>query len=173
MWKASSIEGTMNSLGGLPSVGLNLITSQIPFFMSAGMQLLGALGTGLIQFVTGVFTGNWTQAWESVKSIFGSIFDSLGALVKQPINAIISIINRAISGINGLKLDMRYTLYRGLAQVSNWVRLKFAAMNLKKLAIWKSRRLAAPFCFLLSFLFPAIYFTACLARSQTGRFSTG
>lgn len=61
---------------------------------------------GLIQFVTGVFTGNWTQAWEGVKSIFGSIFDSLAALVKQPINAVISIINRAISGINSLKLDI-------------------------------------------------------------------
>ena len=32
------------------------------------------------------------------------------------------------------KHAMRYTPYRGLAQVSNWVRLKFAAMNLKKFA---------------------------------------
>ena len=31
------------------------------------------------------------------------------------------------------KHAMRYTFYRGLAQVSNWVRLKFAAMNLIKL----------------------------------------
>ena len=29
---------------------------------------------------------------------------------------------------------MRYTQYRGLAQVTNWVKLKFAAMNLKELA---------------------------------------
>ena len=33
------------------------------------------------------------------------------------------------------KHAMRYTQYRGLAQVSNWVRLKFATMNLKKYAI--------------------------------------
>ena len=32
---------------------------------------------------------------------------------------------------------MRYTRYTGLAQVTNWVRLKFAAMNLKKIAKWK------------------------------------
>ena len=38
------------------------------------------------------------------------------------------------------KHAMRYTHYRGLAQVSNWVRLKFAAMNLKKLAKWKARK---------------------------------
>ena len=35
------------------------------------------------------------------------------------------------------KYAMRYTPYRGLTRVSNWVRLKFAAMNLKKLAQWK------------------------------------
>lgn len=35
------------------------------------------------------------------------------------------------------KYGMRYTLYRGLTQVTNWVKLKFAAMNLKKLATWK------------------------------------
>ena len=33
------------------------------------------------------------------------------------------------------KYSMRYTLYRGLTQVTNWIRLKFAAMNLKKYAI--------------------------------------
>ena len=35
------------------------------------------------------------------------------------------------------KHAMRYTQYRGLAQVTKWVKLKFAAMNLKKLATWK------------------------------------
>lgn len=34
------------------------------------------------------------------------------------------------------KHAMRYTHYRGLARVSSWVRLKYAAMNLKKLANW-------------------------------------
>ena len=39
------------------------------------------------------------------------------------------------------KHAMRYTQYRGLAQVTNWVKLKFAAMNLKKLANWKWKEL--------------------------------
>ena len=40
------------------------------------------------------------------------------------------------------KHSMRYTLYRGLTQVTNWVRLKFATMNLKKYAlrIWGENR---------------------------------
>jgi len=49
---------------------------------------------------------------------------------------------------------MRYTHYRGLAQVTIWVRLKFAAMNLKKLAKWKWK---ARFACLFSLLFPNMY----------------
>ena len=34
------------------------------------------------------------------------------------------------------KHAMRYTHHRGFAAVTRWVRLKYAAMNLKKLANW-------------------------------------
>ena len=53
------------------------------------------------------------------------------------------------------KHAMRYTLYRGLAQVTKWVRLKFAAMNLKKLAKWKWRNPA--FLRSISLLFCCIF----------------
>lgn len=39
------------------------------------------------------------------------------------------------------KHAMRYTPYRGLASVTAWVELKFAALNLKKFAIHKWMRL--------------------------------
>ena len=39
------------------------------------------------------------------------------------------------------KHSMRYTHMRGLTRVTQWVRLKFAAMNLKKLANWAWKRL--------------------------------
>ena len=44
------------------------------------------------------------------------------------------------------KHAMRYTQYRGLAQVSNWVKLKFAAINLKKLARWLWQESFASLC---------------------------
>ena len=53
------------------------------------------------------------------------------------------------------KHAMRYTPYRGLAQVRNWVRLKFAAMNLKKLARWKWKGDNSPskaFVFVINFI---------------------
>lgn len=39
------------------------------------------------------------------------------------------------------KHAMRYTHMRGPTRVTQWVRLKFAAMNLKKLANWAWKRL--------------------------------
>ncbi len=51
------------------------------------------------------------------------------------------------------KYGMRDTLYRGLAQVSKWVRLKYAAMNLKKLAVWRAKSPYHFIIFLFYFLF--------------------
>ncbi len=48
---------------------------------------------------------------------------------------------------------MRYTQYRGLAQVTNWVKLKFAAMNLKKLATRKWKECFIYLLFRAVFLF--------------------
>ena len=61
---------------------------------------------GLIDFITGVFTGNWEKAWNGVKEIFGGAFEALGALCKAPLNAVINIINGAISGINKIGITI-------------------------------------------------------------------
>lgn len=57
---------------------------------------------GIIDFVRGVFTGDWKRVWEGVKNIFKGVFDGLAAVAKAPINGIISLINSAISGINSV-----------------------------------------------------------------------
>ena len=46
---------------------------------------------------------------------------------------------------------MRYTHHRGLAAVTRWVRLKFAAMNLKKLANWSWKNSISRFIFVYYF----------------------
>lgn len=51
------------------------------------------------------------------------------------------------------KHGMRYTHHRGLARVSKWVTLKFAAMNLKKMAIWANKDALLPFLQMLFFSF--------------------
>ena len=52
------------------------------------------------------------------------------------------------------KHAMRYTHHRGLARVKSWVRLKYAAMNLKKLAEWSWNNSSFH---LITSLFSAIY----------------
>lgn len=55
---------------------------------------------GLIQFFTGIFTGNWEKAWNGVVKIFGNIWNGIVAIVKAPFNAVISIINSMTGAIN-------------------------------------------------------------------------
>lgn len=62
-------------------------------------SLLRTFG-GIIDFLVGVFTGNWRKAWEGVRNIFKGIFDGLVSIVKWPLNMIIDLVNAAISGIN-------------------------------------------------------------------------
>lgn len=63
---------------------------------------------GLVNFITGVFTGNWSQAWEGVKGIFKGVWDSLSGIVKTPLNAIIDLINKAIRKINGALAGIKF-----------------------------------------------------------------
>ena len=59
---------------------------------------------------------------------------------------------------------MRYTRYTGLAQVRNWVKLKFAAMNLKKFAKWSWRDACSNHTFsIIAFFFPQYAMNPCLA----------
>ena len=62
--------------------------------------------SGLIDFIQNVFTGNWSAAWESVKSIFGNAFNALKGLAKAPLNAVISLVNSAIGGLNNLHISI-------------------------------------------------------------------
>ena len=41
---------------------------------------------GFIDFISGVFSGDWDRAWNGIKSIFKSITDSFESLIKAPIN---------------------------------------------------------------------------------------
>lgn len=57
---------------------------------------------GVLDFIQGVFTGNWKQAWQGVVNIFGGLFNSLISMVKAPLNGIIGLLNGAVGAINSL-----------------------------------------------------------------------
>lgn len=112
----SAIQTAMPIIEAIIQIILNIGSVAIPAVLSAFSVFAQGIGSimgnvkgifdGLISFITGVFTGNWQQAWDGVKQVFGNAFDALETLFKTPMNAVISLINTAISGINDLGLDI-------------------------------------------------------------------
>lgn len=99
------IEGIITAIMGVVSVAAPAILSGISAVATTIMQVVSSLQgvfDGLIQFITGAFTGNWASAWEGVKSIFSNAFSALVELCKVPINAVIGVINGAVKGINSI-----------------------------------------------------------------------
>lgn len=66
---------------------------------------------GLINFVQGIFTGNWQQAWEGIKQIFMGVFDAMASTGDLVINIIIDLVmalGNFIAGVvDGIKLEFQ------------------------------------------------------------------
>ncbi|ROR28363.1 hypothetical protein EDD66_105305 [Mobilisporobacter senegalensis] len=65
-----------------------------------------SLFNGIIILISGGFTNNWYKVWDGVRLIFKGVFESFSSLAKIPINAVIQLINLAISGINKLGIKL-------------------------------------------------------------------
>ena len=83
-------------------VCIQLMSGQLQPFLTMVKNIISHvidILSGLIKFITGVFTGNWKQAWQGVKNVFKGI-----------INVIIDIaegsINRIIGALNALSFDV-------------------------------------------------------------------
>ena len=97
---------------------INALTPVITFLANAFSTVLGAavehiktvlqglqnIFQGLIDFITGIFTGDWSKAWNGVVKVFGSIWETIGGVAKAPVNGIITLVNKAIRGLNKLKV---------------------------------------------------------------------
>ena len=55
---------------------METIGTILSYLFSAVGGIIDSL-TGLIQFITGVFTGDWDKAWEGIKNFFSGIWDSI------------------------------------------------------------------------------------------------
>lgn len=63
--------------------------------------LFKSLG-GLMDFITGVFTGNWEKAWTGIKDFFVGIWEAIWGAIKGVLNSMIGAINGLWSGIVGV-----------------------------------------------------------------------
>lgn len=58
----------------------------------------------LVQFINDIGNGGWKKAWDGWKSNLKNIADGFVAIVKQPINTIIDLINNFINGLSKMKI---------------------------------------------------------------------
>lgn len=55
---------------------------------------------GIIQFFTGVFTGDWSKALDGLKNIFSGAFKALSSLAMAPLNALKGVVSGAFNAID-------------------------------------------------------------------------
>jgi phage-related protein len=78
-------------------------------FKFIGDQIKAAkdIFSGLINFVTGIFTKDWDQAWSGIVQLFSGIFSVMANNIKLPLNLALtyveSFVNKIIDGWNWLK----------------------------------------------------------------------
>lgn len=76
---------------------------------------------GIIDFVTGVFSSNWSQAWNGVKEIFSGVWGAFAGIVKSPINAIIGFINQLLYAVERMQHGIANALNAISIDLPGWV----------------------------------------------------
>lgn len=106
---ATLISTILEPIMPILSAVANIITSVLGAAIQAIQPIIQSLTSvfqGLIDFITGVFSGNWSQAWNGIVQVFGGLWDSLVGIVKAPINAVIGLINKAIGALNSISVTI-------------------------------------------------------------------
>lgn len=87
---------------------------------------------GIVNFVNGVLSGNWRRAWNGIKNIFAGIWNAMAAVVKSPVNLIISFMNAMLRGFqrmqNGFASAMNHMnirLPKWLQEFTGWSSVGF------------------------------------------------
>ena len=119
------------TIGGYVSTGIGYLTQFVAFigegfsavlqiYLDAAAAVFGSFSAsisavidavittigGIIDFLTGVFTGNWSMAWQGIVDAFGGIFSGIQALATAPINGVIALLNSLIGKINSVSFDV-------------------------------------------------------------------
>ncbi|WP_373262374.1 phage tail tape measure protein [Hungatella hathewayi] len=90
-------------------VAFTAVTSFLQGFSTGAADIINGIVRifdGLITFVTGVFSGNWEQAWNGIADIFGGALGAIGGVAKGIINGVASAINGVVEAINGMGITI-------------------------------------------------------------------
>lgn len=89
--------------------GLKLVVGYFSGWLKSTVDVVHGVTkafSGVTDFISGVFSGNWKKAWGGVKKIFSGVFEALTGIAKRPLNGIIGLVNTVIGGLNKLKIKI-------------------------------------------------------------------
>ena len=88
----------------LPLVSANILAT-IDSITNA-ISFINDILSSIIEFITNIFTGNWSNAWQNIVDIFKNTFGLITEIAKNPINTIIRSINFLIEKISSISLNI-------------------------------------------------------------------
>ena len=100
---------------------------------------------GVIDFVAGVFSGDWERAWNGIKNIFTGIWDAIAGALSAPINVIIGAINVVLGAISGAINSVIRAINSISVDIPDWVPLvggKHIGFNIREISTWSIPYLA-------------------------------
>lgn len=86
-------------------VVIEVVGAALGFVIDKAKMIIDAL-SGVLTFISGVFTGDWKKAWEGIKDVFKSIINGLIDMVENFVNGFIGGINKIINGLNSLQISV-------------------------------------------------------------------
>lgn len=102
--RVAQVLGTV--LGGAVTLAVKFIFMLVGAFVDhLGGAIQGAIRflQGLVQFISGVFTGNWAAAWEGLKSIVVGAFKFIWHTINVVLTVqVLGVVRGALSGLLGL-----------------------------------------------------------------------
>lgn len=98
--------------------------------------------SGVIEFVVGVFTADWTMAWEGIKEIFFGIWEILKGIVTAAVNMIYATIKAVWTNISNITTTIWNGIKSLLNTIWNWLKslatTLFTAIKNAISTIWES-----------------------------------
>ena len=90
-------------------------------FQLIGEQLSAFLTvlTGVIEFITGIFTGDWEKAWGGIEKIFSGIWQGIQSVASAAMNLIKSIVTSALTAVKSIfqmNLNMALSIVNGILE---------------------------------------------------------
>ena len=144
-----------DTVGDIYDIFVGVLQELLNWFDLTFKSLKGVFD-GIITFVKGVFTGNWKQAWEGVKQVFGNIFNWIKGTARSVLTMLLSLavsIGKAVGGVisgafkavvNGVLRAMENILNAPIRAVNSLIGVinRVPGVRLSRLSTFRLPRLA-------------------------------